>query len=228
MRPAIQAGNVAVVTGAAFGGIGYAMASKLLHQGLKVVLADNSKPMLDRAGTALQSSGIKQDDFILVDTDVSSKDSCDQLAEAAFSTFGTVDLLHLNAGVSGAGSGKAWDRSGVFEKVFGVNAGGVFNGAQAFVGRMVESRAKDKAGLVLVTGSKQGITMPPGTGAAYNVSKATVKAYTEMLDYELRNLPDRNMRAALLVPGWYVLFIDGLFFVTLLDEGCWLTTTIGM
>ena len=43
-------------------------------------------------------------------------------------------------------------------------------------------------GLVINTGSKQGITTPPGD-PAYNVSKAGVKVFTEALQHELRNVP---------------------------------------
>ena len=46
--------------------------------------------------------------------------------------------------------------------------------------------ARGRPGLIINTGSKQGITTPPGE-PAYNVSKAGVKAFTEALQHELRN-----------------------------------------
>jgi short-subunit dehydrogenase len=55
--------------------------------------------------------------------------------------------------------------------------------------------------LVINTGSKQGITTPPGD-PAYNVSKAGVKAFTEALEHHLRNLPGRNLSAHLVIPGF--------------------------
>ena len=51
------------------------------------------------------------------------------------------------------------------------------------------------------TGSKQGITSPPGN-TAYNVSKAAVKALTEGLAHTLRNLPGCQITAHLLIPGY--------------------------
>ena len=60
------------------------------------------------------------------------------------------------------------------------------HGIQAFVPDMI---AQGEPGLVINTGSKQGITTPPGD-PAYNVSKAGVKALTEALQHELRNTPD--------------------------------------
>jgi short-subunit dehydrogenase len=56
-------------------------------------------------------------------------------------------------------------------------------------------------GLIINTGSKQGITTPPGD-TAYNVSKAGVKVATEGLQHELRNLPGCRITAHLLVPGF--------------------------
>ena len=56
-----------------------------------------------------------------------------------------------------------------------VNLWGVVNGVQAFVPGMI---ARGRPGLVINTGSKQGITTPPGN-PAYNVSKAGVKVFTE-------------------------------------------------
>ncbi|MGZ7204673.1 SDR family NAD(P)-dependent oxidoreductase, partial [Streptococcus pyogenes] len=50
-------------------------------------------------------------------------------------------------------------------------------------------------------GSKEGITTPPGN-AAYSVSKAGVKVLTEQLAHELRQIPDHQVTAHLLVPGY--------------------------
>jgi len=60
---------------------------------------------------------------------------------------------------------------------------------------------RGRPGLVINTGSKQGITTPPGD-PAYNVSKAGVKAFTEALQHELRNTADGRLRAHLLIPGF--------------------------
>jgi short-subunit dehydrogenase len=74
---------------------------------------------------------------------------------------------------------------------------GVINGSQAFLPTMVEAR---RPGFV-VTGSKQGITTPPGN-AAYNASKAGLKAFTEVLQHELRNTEGCRISAHLLIPGF--------------------------
>jgi short-subunit dehydrogenase len=52
--------------------------------------------------------------------------------------------------------------------------------------------------VIINTGSKQGITSPPGN-AAYNCSKAAVKSLTEQLAHELRNIADTRCSAHLFV-----------------------------
>jgi short-subunit dehydrogenase len=74
----------------------------------------------------------------------------------------------------------------------------VIHGTQVFVPGMIE---RGRPGLVINTGSKQGITTPPGD-PAYNVSKAGVKAFTEALAHELRNTAERRLSAHLLIPGF--------------------------
>jgi NAD(P)-dependent dehydrogenase (short-subunit alcohol dehydrogenase family) len=85
-----------------------------------------------------------------------------------------------------------------WQRILGVNLWGIINGTHAFVPRMIE---RGREGLVINTGSKQGITTPPGD-PAYNVSKAGVKAFTEALQHELRNTPGCRLAAHLLIPGF--------------------------
>ena len=61
--------------------------------------------------------------------------------------------------------------------------------------------ARGRPGLIINTGSKQGITTPPGN-PAYNLSKAGVKVFTEALAHELRNTPSCRISAHLLIPGF--------------------------
>eukprot|EP01043_Picozoa_sp_COSAG02_P008520 COSAG02_NODE_274_length_26244_cov_36.943507_18_plen_213_part_00 len=60
--------------------------------------------------------------------------------------------------------------------------------------------------MIVNTGSKQGITMPPGD-TAYNVSKSGVKTLTEGLQHTLREIPGCRVNAFLLVPGWTITMI---------------------
>jgi hypothetical protein len=85
-----------------------------------------------------------------------------------------------------------------WEAVLRVNLWGVIHGTQVFAPGML---ARGEPGLIINTGSKQGITTPPGD-PAYNVSKAGVKVFTEALQHELRNREGCRISAHLLIPGF--------------------------
>ncbi|WP_026784310.1 SDR family NAD(P)-dependent oxidoreductase [Pleomorphomonas koreensis] len=188
----ITTGNVAVITGAARG-IGRAAALRLAGRGMRLVLADVLADELDDAAAAARAAGARE--AIAVPTDVGDKAAVEALADAAFGRFGGVDVLMNNAAI-GTGGG-TFENYGDWRKLFDVNFWGVVNGVQTFVPRMVEA---GRPGYVINTGSKQGITTPPGN-AAYNASKAAVKVVTEQLAYELRGRGGR-LSAHLLIPGW--------------------------
>ncbi|UHS62595.1 SDR family NAD(P)-dependent oxidoreductase [Agrobacterium vaccinii] len=188
--------NVAVVTGAA-SGIGLAAARKFAGFGMSVVLVDLDGEKLAAAQSeiaALAENGDEQ--IVSIPTDVSKLDELEALERAVIQRFGRVHVLMNNAGVQPGsaifGPQANWD------KVFSVNLMGVVNGSRVFGSGML---AHGEAGLIINTGSKQGITTPPGD-PAYNVSKAGVKAFTEALEYELRNAPNGNISAHLLIPGF--------------------------
>ncbi|WP_095086991.1 SDR family NAD(P)-dependent oxidoreductase [Mesorhizobium sophorae] len=193
--PALGPDNTAVITGAA-SGIGLAAAKRLALMGMKIVLADIGSARLDDASRAV--SAIAGEDAVLaVAADVSNADEVDRLAERAFGAFGDVSLLMNNAGV-GNNPGKPWENRDAWRRLLDINFWGVVHGVEAFAPRMLASA---KPGLIVNTGSKQGITTPPGN-LAYNVSKAGVKTYTEGLAHALRNEPGAHLAAHLLIPGF--------------------------
>jgi NAD(P)-dependent dehydrogenase (short-subunit alcohol dehydrogenase family) len=189
VHPAIATDNVAVITGAA-SGIGLAAARRLAGLGMRVCLADREADALERARAEIGERAIA------APTDVSDRASVEVLARTVAERLGPVSVLMNNAGVGGGGdalsSPEGWMR------VLGVNLFGVLNGVQAFAPAMA---ASGHPGLVINTGSKQGVTQPPGD-TAYNVSKSGVKALTEGLAHTLRNTPGCQVSAHLLVPGF--------------------------
>ncbi len=188
----ITAGKVAVITGAARG-IGRAAALRFAQRGMKLVLADVLGSELAATASAAKAAG--SPDTIAVPTDVGDRNAVEALAAATFERFGGVDVLMNNAAI-GEGGG-VLENPDNWRKLMDVNLWGVINGVQSFVPRMIEG---GNAGYVINTGSKQGITTPPGN-AAYNTSKAAVKVVTEQLAHELRTRGSR-LSAHLLVPGW--------------------------
>jgi NAD(P)-dependent dehydrogenase (short-subunit alcohol dehydrogenase family) len=91
-----------------------------------------------------------------------------------------------------------FDTEANWDRIIAVNMFGVIRGAQIFAPRMI---ASGTPGLIINTGSKQGITTPPGD-PAYNISKAGVKVFTEALQHHLRNMPDCQVEARLFIPGY--------------------------
>ena len=195
-HPALSPDNVAVITGGA-SGIGLAAATRFARLGLNVCIADNSADRLNAAATKLASIAHRGAGSIMTATvDVSRHDDVMELARAVEQRFGGTDVLMNNAGIQPGsqmfGPIENWQR------ILGVNLWGVINGSQVFAPQMI---ARGRPGLIVNTGSKQGITTPPGD-PAYNVSKAGVKAFTEALQHELRNTAGNTISAHLFIPGF--------------------------
>jgi NAD(P)-dependent dehydrogenase (short-subunit alcohol dehydrogenase family) len=194
-HPALAAGRVAVITGAA-SGIGLAAAIRFAGMGMRLCLADLPGPALDRAAGQVEAAsphgaaGVRA-----VPTDVSRIEDLNALRDAAMAAFGEVAVLMNNAGT--APGGGPYDHIDRWRRVLEVNLWGVVNGIQAFTPAML---AQGTPCAIVCTGSKQGITCPPGD-TAYNVSKAGVKVATEALAHSLRNEPGGHISAHLLVPG---------------------------
>ncbi len=195
-HPALTAGHCAVITGGA-SGIGLAAAKRFAAMGLNVVIADLAGDRLDAAAAEVAAASTAGEGGVLAaPTDVSRLADIEALESRARETFGSVQVLMNNAGIQpGAtmfGGAEAWRR------ILDVNLWGIIHGSRVFAPNMIAGRLP---ALIVNTGSKQGITTPPGD-PAYNVSKAGVKAFTEALQHELRNIEGCRVSAHLLIPGF--------------------------
>jgi NAD(P)-dependent dehydrogenase (short-subunit alcohol dehydrogenase family) len=195
-HPVLSPDQVAVITGGA-SGIGFAAAQKFAGLGMKVCIADLGADRLAAAEAELVSaSSGGAANVMTMSVDVSRAEEVSKLEAGVRERFGGTDILMNNAGIQPGsamfGLAENWQR------ILDVNLWGVIHGSQIFAPGMIE---RGRPGLIINTGSKQGITTPPGD-PAYNVSKAGVKAFTEALQHELRNAKGGHITAHLLIPGF--------------------------
>lgn len=197
MAECFAADGVAVITGGA-SGIGRAAARRAAAAGMKIALVDINAAKLATIGAEL--AGVVGGANLVVErVDVSDTAAMHGFARQVEQQLGSPTLLMNNAAafVSG-GPGGILDANENWQRVFAVNVLGPVNGVQAFLPGML---AAGRQGVIINTGSKQGLTNPPGN-PAYNTSKAAVNAYSQNLARDLREREGCAISAHLLIPGW--------------------------
>ncbi|OAA45616.1 short chain dehydrogenase/reductase [Metarhizium rileyi] len=186
-------GSSALITGGA-SGVGLAIAKLCRSRGMRLLLVDVNTDALQQAKAELVGESGAESDVVTAEADVGQLDAWAGLKKTAASAFGSIELLVLNAGVGARGT---WGDQEYFDKIFQTNLFGVANGINTFL-PVIQEASKLKATSIVITGSKQGITNPPGN-PAYNASKSAVKTLAEHLSWDLK---DTNTSVHLLVPGW--------------------------
>jgi NADP-dependent 3-hydroxy acid dehydrogenase YdfG len=168
-------GSVAVVTGAA-SGIGRALAQALHATGARLVLVDVDADALSATADRLGATAVV--------ADVSDPDAMHALAAQV----PQARVICLNAGVVGPSLGAPWEvPAAEWDRVFGVNVGGVVNGLRAFVPGLL---ASGEPAHVLITASLAGLAVFPG-GGAYGPSKHAVTAVAQHAAMALAGTPVR-------------------------------------
>ncbi len=183
------AGRTALVTGGA-SGIGFALARAFISEGMRVVIADVDQDALAAAEQALAGANTE---VMAIQLDVTDRDRFTAVADAVDARFGKVHVLCNNAGVYRGGTLDQvtyadWDW------IMGVNVGGVVNGVQTFVSRML---AHGEGGHIVNTASMAGMITSPGLGV-YNASKFAVVGLSEALRTDLAG---SNIGVSVLCPG---------------------------
>ncbi|MEP6321767.1 MAG: SDR family NAD(P)-dependent oxidoreductase, partial [Paracoccaceae bacterium] len=186
---AIKPGKTAVITGGG-AGIGLAAGQRFARAGMNVVLIDLREELFEDAAKSLQDLGAPQ--VVARNIDVADKGAIRTFAAEVEARFGGVDVLMCNAGIQPGSD--IFDQTQTWDRVLQVNLGGIVTCCQTFAPNMI---ARDQPGLIINTGSKQGITAPPGD-PAYNVAKAGVKTFSEALQHHLREA-DAKVSAHLLI-----------------------------
>ena len=183
--------RVAVVTGAArSGGIGRAVAARLVRDGLRVMLSDLERPMashpdygsakppeLEEAAEELGVHG----EVAAMGCDVRDTAQVDALLDATVERFGRVDVMVNNAGIA-IGLGPVTELSDDDWQVnLDVMAGGVFRCSRAAARRMV---AQADGGRIVTVASQAGLVGQPWL-AAYCAAKFAAIGFTQSLAHEL-------------------------------------------
>jgi len=185
--------KVAVITGGA-SGIGRAIAFRCAQEGMKVVLADIEEQALTQTEKEMKALGAT---VLAVLTDVSKVTDIEKLAQKTLDTFGSVDLLCNNAGVSTFAS-RTWESPlSDWKWVMGVNLWGVIHGLHVFVPIMLE---QDSECHIVNTASMAGLTSIARTGI-YSLTKHGVVNLSEILYHELVQM-NAKVKVSVLCPGW--------------------------
>jgi NAD(P)-dependent dehydrogenase (short-subunit alcohol dehydrogenase family) len=196
-------GKVAVITGGA-SGIGKELAKTAASLRMKLVLADIQQRDLDVAVSEFRAQGV---DTIGLRVDVSKAKDIEALAAAAIDTFGKVNLLFNNAGVTSAGF--VWEHTeSDWDWVLGVNLHGIIHGVRVFTPLMLEQAAKDPSyhGHIVNTASMAGFITVASQGI-YNVSKHAAVALSEALHHDLGLVTDQ-VRCSVVCPAYVSTNID--------------------
>ena len=181
-------GKTAIVTGAA-SGIGAAAARRLLDEGCQLVAVDLDETAILRACAPAEPGR-----FLAVAADVSDPAAVEAYVQAATRRFGGVQLFVNNAGILGKLTPIVEMEPGEFDRVMGVNLGGVFLGLRAVLRRMVE---QGEGGAIVNTSSK-GALKPTANAAGYCTSKAGILTLTKVAAIEHGR---DNIRVNAICPG---------------------------
>lgn len=181
------ASRTAFITGGA-NGIGLGIARALAREGARIALVDLDADALVRAHEELSKTTEVYTSLL----DVRDRDTYAKVADQAEEALGPVSILVNNAGVAGGAPAheltpELWDWG------IGINLGGVINGIQLFLPRIV---ARGFGGHIVNTASGAGLVAT--AGVLYSTAKFAVVGMSEALSVELE---PRGVGVTVLCPG---------------------------
>lgn len=162
--------KVAIITGGAHG-MGEAEARLFAQEGAAVVIAD----VLQREGESVAADiCANQGRAMFVPTDVTSETAWEQLIAATIATYGRLDVLVNNAGISGSSVNDETALAG-WEKLIGVNATSAYLGTTLAAAEM----AKTGGGSIVNISSIMGFIGTADGHPGYGASKGAVRLFTK-------------------------------------------------
>ena len=183
----IMEGKVCIVTGGA-GSLGLESARLLLEEGARVMLVDNNQENLMKA-----VSSLKRDPNVVssVVADVSNTQQTRNYIGRTVQTWGKIDVLFSNAGISGVIRPITEFPEEVFDAVMAVNVRSSFLACKYALPEM------NDGGSIIITSSIVGVTSDPGI-CAYATSK---HALIGLMRTVAKEVASRKIRVNILCPG---------------------------
>jgi NAD(P)-dependent dehydrogenase (short-subunit alcohol dehydrogenase family) len=182
--------KVAVITGAA-SGIGRATAVLFAQEGATVVLADMQAQALEETLKLAKAAGAQG---VALKTNVAVESEVQALIDLALRTYGRIDIVCNNAGITGEkhGGPEEWEGED-WQRVYAVNVLGAVYTTKHVAKHMQER----KSGAIVNTASVAGIRSGAG-GNAYSASKAALINFTQTSACDLGGF---NVRVNAVCPG---------------------------
>ena len=169
-------GKVIVVTGGG-SGFGEGMAKLFASEGGRVVVADINGETAETVAAQIDAAGGAG---VALRADVTDKDDVAAMMRAALDSYGRLDVLVNNAGISHRNKPMTEVTEAEFDQIFAVNVKAIYLAAVAAIPLM---RAQG-GGSIINTSSTAALRPRPGL-TVYNASKGAVNVMTKSMAVEL-------------------------------------------